>query len=436
MEGLRNIFWCGDQIVWNNLFRHYVYCLHLTNVLSRFIGDTEAIKPHHIPIMSEIGDSWDTSSRKLLSDICDAIFSRAQLLDFTSKLATSNRKVRRNELLLYLRSFHAISLYEIENMYAVHGLSTRKPTPLSTKIDFSSMHDLLKALSLAREKQHDFDPFFTTTSLLVEENLLLQKRTPTSEKSIVAESNRQFIIYDFPRNYIERLEGLLYPDWYAACFFRSCNNSSIWANYGDHHRGACLIFATDDHSGEDTITLKRITGYSNKGPNWHFSPLKFYDVTYSAERDEIDFFRSLGQLPQKKAMEVWYTNADGTVSECGSYIHQNIDTWRGEYWTHYYPSIAAKTCDWEYEQESRLILYSLIGGLTEPEHRKLKYKFNSLRGIVFGIRASDSSKLKIINMIREKCRKENRPDFAFYQAYYNPQTGDIGTHKMSISLLN
>ncbi len=28
MEGFRDIFWHGDQIVWASLFKHYVYCLH------------------------------------------------------------------------------------------------------------------------------------------------------------------------------------------------------------------------------------------------------------------------------------------------------------------------------------------------------------------------------------------------------------------------
>ena len=58
MEGTRNIFWLGDQIVWGNLFRHYIYCLHLTYAASRFLGDAGKLQPQHIPIMSEIGKNW------------------------------------------------------------------------------------------------------------------------------------------------------------------------------------------------------------------------------------------------------------------------------------------------------------------------------------------------------------------------------------------
>jgi hypothetical protein len=28
MEGLRQVYWRGDRIVWRNLLRHYIICLH------------------------------------------------------------------------------------------------------------------------------------------------------------------------------------------------------------------------------------------------------------------------------------------------------------------------------------------------------------------------------------------------------------------------
>ena len=58
MEGFRDIFWMGDHIVWNNLFRHYIYCLHTTCVISRFIGNTAELRPQHIPIMSDVPQDW------------------------------------------------------------------------------------------------------------------------------------------------------------------------------------------------------------------------------------------------------------------------------------------------------------------------------------------------------------------------------------------
>ena len=430
MEGIRNIFWLGDQIVWNNLFKHYIHCLHMTIALYRFLGDVEVLQPHHIPV----DHNRNSKAAQLSDDIFDIIFTRARLGDFTAKLAASNRKIHRHELLLYLYSLHRISINAID-MHAACGLSSKTPGSTASKFNFKSFHELLASPPVAQDGRGDLDLGFMEAVLALEEIMTFQKIALSSKKPCtIEEANRLFMCFDFPKIYVEQLEASLFPDWYVACFLRSCSNSSIWANYGDRHKGVCLIFKTDDdNSGGDCIALKQITGYSNRGADWRYSPMRFYEVNYGPQRDGIDFFRSLGQLPEGKAIEMWYKDADGNISECGSHIGGNIKSWRKKYWARYYPSIVAKTCDWKHEQESRLILYSLMGRLTKSD-RKLEYKFNSLKGVIFGIRTSDSDKRKIIELIRNKCADANRLEFQFYQAYYNPRTGNIGKHKMIMDL--
>lgn len=102
MEGFRDLFWLGDHIVWKNLFRHYLYCLHTTCIISRFIGDTEQLGAQHIPVMSNVPQEWTSKAEELLGDVQDRVFQRAQLSTFASKLAKIKRKVRRDELLHYL----------------------------------------------------------------------------------------------------------------------------------------------------------------------------------------------------------------------------------------------------------------------------------------------------------------------------------------------
>jgi len=57
--------------------------------------------------------------------------------------------------------------------------------------------------------------------------------------------------------------------------------------------------------------------------------------------------------------------------------------------------------------------------------RKLKYRFSDLKGIIFGIDTPEEDKLAIIGVIDERCRKENRKEFEFYQAHYSKHTGKI-----------
>ena len=70
--------------------------------------------------------------------------------------------------------------------------------------------------------------------------------------------------------------------------------------------------------------------------------------------------------------------------------------------------------DWGYEKEHRLVLNS---GMDEA-HRKLKYEFNSLHGIIFGINTKEEDKLKIIDIIESKCSQYERGEFKIYQAYH------------------
>ncbi|KVX93103.1 hypothetical protein WL09_03430 [Burkholderia ubonensis] len=66
------------------------------------------------------------------------------------------------------------------------------------------------------------------------------------------------------------------------------------------------------------------------------------------------------------------------------------------------------------------------------EDRKLKYDFDDLDGIIFGIRTSLEDKLKISKVIEDKCRTLGRKDFKFYQAYFSRPTGKIEYSPMSL----
>lgn len=68
----------------------------------------------------------------------------------------------------------------------------------------------------------------------------------------------------------------------------------------------------------------------------------------------------------------------------------------------------------------------------EPDKRKLKYRFEDLDGIIFGINTKESDKLKIIKIIFDKCKKYNRKKFNLYQAFYDNQKGEVDIIKIDI----
>ena len=68
------------------------------------------------------------------------------------------------------------------------------------------------------------------------------------------------------------------------------------------------------------------------------------------------------------------------------------------------------------------------------ESRKVKYDFNDLEGIIFGIKTSNQDKEKIIDIIREKCLENGRKNFDFYNAEYSHESGKIECVKIDIIL--
>lgn len=80
---------------------------------------------------------------------------------------------------------------------------------------------------------------------------------------------------------------------------------------------------------------------------------------------------------------------------------------------------------WDREKESRLILSSSINDLESDANRKLRYNFDSLEGIIFGINTPTESKLKIIKKIEGLCGLFQRCDFSFYQARYDEHSREI-----------
>ena len=141
----------------------------------------------------------------------------------------------------------------------------------------------------------------------------------------------------------------------------------------------------------------------------------FYEINYKNKAGEIDFFRSIGWLPEAKLRKAWYSDKDGNLSEYGAHLGpNNIETWRENYWNNFYPDITIKTQDWEYEQESRLILHSISGDLSEGRQRTLTYNFNSLKGIIFGIRTPDAEKLKNYGDYPQEVPREQADGFRVF----------------------
>ena len=425
MEGFRDIVWVGDKIVWTNFFKNYVCCLHLGYSQLRTEGNS--IQLDSLPIWVD-WDKLPPPQKDVFDDIWRRFLNVPNIREIIEALANTKREIRYQELGYYLRAIHPVLLVEVLKSYVVHplvspsGQSQSSPALLKLILNSIKQDEQVKsekernAISLERERRAET------------ERVIQQYNTRTDAMGISEQA-----VFDFLAIYLKELEKLLWPNWCTACFMKSYHNSSVWGNYGDNHKGACLIFEDAGTNKSNRLELHHIT---DKRPR---TMIRFRKVSYADKVGAIDFFRSIGRLRIPVLMKLWYTNSDGNISECAAHIGPDgdkKDAWRKSYWQNFYRDITIKTKDWKYEQEYRLILRSGWSKLDEQKNRTRTYNFNSLKGIIFGIKTSDDDRLRIIEIIERKCKQNNRTDFKFFQAYYSPEDGDIRKYEIKLPLSN
>ncbi|MCB2300123.1 DUF2971 domain-containing protein [Clostridium tagluense] len=243
-----------------------------------------------------------------------------------------------------------------------------------------------------------------------------------------------FIISEFPEYFITKLESELYPNWYVACFMTENKNSAVWGHYGDSHKGVCLKFKTNTKGEDKLLSLETTNGYSSKDAYMKRKvDHKFHKVNYSNENLEIEFFKALARMPQAQLERYWFCNERGCFSDFSDHLlKDNIDEWRKKYWENHMKVVTNKVEEWSCESEYRLVFTEVLIDYSSVERRKLKYDFNDLEEIIFGIKTPEEDKLKIIEIVKEKCKQYDRSDFKFSQATYSPHDRRIVFNELNI----
>ena len=423
MEGFRDIVWKGDKIAWTNFFKHYTLCLHRFFSMFRVIGGSKELNIRNIPILYSQDELLTPQEKDLFNSIWQKFFNVSKIKEIIETIADMRRKIRYREIIYYLQIIHFILLETIRKLHITRGLMSESEMPqLSEELIAESVEGILKTIELteAIENDQQLDIIWEMQTIFDYNSRLVQqydrRKIFNGISNEILKKNNQLVIFDFPKVYVENLKNLPFNKWWTACFTKSCDNLSVWGNYADGHRGACMIF-------EGNINWK-----STK-----FWITEFRKVSYENKPIEIDFFRSIGAGTDAEIRKTWYTDEDGNRSECASHVgDESEDTWRRDYWDNFFRIITTKNRDWKYEQEYRVILYDNIRGIVEKDDHTLTYDFNSLKGIIFGMRTSTEDKLKIIDIIKSKCAENNRTDFKFFQAYYSPENGDIRKHEIQM----
>lgn len=420
IEGYKHTYWQGDRIQWESLFVHYAACLAITIISKDVFGDTFTLNRSVILPKLEKIHLLDERAIDLFKEIRNGFSEIAEFKALTTALESSGRKISTSELEVILELAHldlcVVAMRCLNKLNIIADLDFQ--TRILRRQDFSSTQKIVDILASLKEKSN-----VTEAARLMEiagfANMQMRLRSALGHSKNGRVSD--YILSDFPFEYVLKINDLMYPQWYVACFTSNWTNSSLWGNYGDRHKGFCLKF-------KDEINNK-LHIESSKSSESISVTLK--PIIYSNERPEINFFEWLGRLPIPQILEHWMTGFNGEVSAKYRIFIDRIDEWRKEYHQVFDTICRTKLEDWLHEKEMRITIDDMFGNYEDPANRVFRYDFEDLEGIAFGLNTKLEHKIEVINIIKAKCRSINRDDFSFYNARYSAESGIVEVQRMS-----
>lgn len=398
-EGTLNIYWQADEILWDNFFSHYILVLGYTYL--NFLMTDENERKNTTKIEWRV-DRNIYKFERAIRDFLDTNTVKSVKL----MAMKNNHKVQSDEMKWYLRIIHNCA-FRIIIKYFVSDF---------TYIDHSKEYNI--------DNNELFDDAERNFSAL--NSILDNVSAEFTDNSGIDEYCRWFL-YEFPLHYYNILSEMTFPKWYIASFCKTCTDGRNWAQYGDNHRGVCLVFKTHSTTNGKGLKLKVCNEYcSTRGKifNYHIEPLK--TVNYIDSFQEFNFFDMIGTMPHAIS-NTWEKDRNGNISSFykGKRTFET-DEWRKKYWMFFESIITSKGSDWTGLAEERIVLEdNMLIKYDTVETRKINYDFNDLKGIIFGYKTSEENKQKIREIIVQKCKNCDRTDFQFYKADINKENGRI-----------
>ena len=419
LEGHREVIWKGDSVVWENFFQHFMDCLLIRNT-QYFTGEFEALD---FPIYPNYEvQAVPPENYREIADLVLRFFDSPNVKRHIAVLAFKEREVNQNELMLHLRSIQSFAMHIIsevlvsyklvEKGYGINGASHEELLTVSSNLlnYFEGLGDeLLEA---------EFDS--SALAFLRSDDLV----KGYARSKIGEPQNWTRLCIDFPEEFLASRIRLTTSEWFVSCFMENCENSAIWGTYGNNHQGVCLKFKVNNDEGQPGISLMK-PGLKQGIKWWTQTKFHFSKVSYTEKSPDLDFFCNLAGYGAQEVIDKWYTDKSGNISSRKRDVFENHPQWHANYHRDNFKSLTVKTRHWSNEQEYRLILKSQFNSYIDEDDRKLRYTFDDLDGIIFGIKTADSDKYKLIEMVERMCQTRNREEFTFYQSFYDSSADAI-----------
>ncbi len=407
MDGMLDVFWEGDRVLWKNFIKHYCLCLMDSLLKINIFENIVPFQQEHIGVWLTPEQLETEKYRNLYNSYINDVFQDKNT-DKILEILTGKRKLHKTELLTLLRWGHYIFL-GILKKYGFDMIPNIDKPKSEIKLD-ALLSDKQEYLRLISEHSIGIyeEIYLMATYSLIEQ---YRKANKIFDKKI-AWSNLTRIITCFPNAYLDAAIEHIYPISYVAAFSTHYDNCSMWGHYTKGHKGICLIFQPKTDGKNEYIEFEN-------GEKLIITP-----INYDKPPTSLNYFENIAHLPRNELSKYWFM--DGKEQ---SHIKFNRD----EYWNRYKEKISYKFKDWDYEKEMRLVKEGIFScEQLRPEERIMKYKFEYLKGIIFGMRTDEKMKLDIMKIIDHKLQQYGKRPFEFYQAQYSSFEQKLAIRKLNL----
>ena len=108
IEGYVEVYWKGDVIAWNGLFRNYVCSLY--RALISYIIGIEEEKLSKISAMEDVHGMDDVPIGKIFKSLGDKFLQQSGIVDLANTIGENKSRVSKDEITFLLFSIHPNAL--------------------------------------------------------------------------------------------------------------------------------------------------------------------------------------------------------------------------------------------------------------------------------------------------------------------------------------
>ncbi|WP_396614041.1 hypothetical protein ACH9L7_20175 (plasmid) [Haloferax sp. S1W] len=423
LEGYQDVFWEGDEVLWENLLRHYLLNLHRAAIICRLSDNDEDLDEYAIDPKLTRDDLPTDDYRQQFNSVCQSFFDEGGFERIPSSLASLPKPLKRKSLQLFLSVIHHSALASVLDTLRNSNMIPETWPKVTNSIDSDTVVEILDGLSAAMDEEAEAPgiEFIASHVGPLGSHTFLQRALETEVDELELHTKKEILLFaSFPGRYVRQIcDSLIHPNWHTLCFSKECTSPSMWAAYADEHRGAALMFHTDGQSDGSwaELTVNGRTGWQGSEPITGQIQAPLYAVDYESPPPQVDFFQFLGTLPRPKLMSAWHSTPDGDTSPIVDEILEDEDSWRENLWDHFHSMSTTKLEQWKHEQEIRMVLPDLLG--VEDSHRKVTYDLSQLAGVVFGLRTSLEDRFEVMRILTESSQDDDSPPVEFYEMVFD-----------------